>query len=103
MGKTADKLQGMVRRTVALDVVTAAPGSPAGRPLNGVAAALNVADGDTFNAHKILNHFDKLQKIAAGQTVFPITVEIDPSNRCNHRCQWCVSLLSHMSQRLALE
>src|SRR5690349_12276911 len=33
--------------------------------------------GDPFNPHKILNHFDRLQRLVKGELVFPITVEVD--------------------------
>ncbi|HEX2971928.1 MAG TPA: radical SAM protein [Tepidisphaeraceae bacterium] len=61
------------------------------------------ASGDPFSQYKILNHFDRLQAVARGEQVFPITVEIDPTNRCNHRCQWCVSMESHTGEMLDLE
>ena len=35
--------------------------------------------------------------------VYPITVEIDPTNLCNHRCQWCVSMEAHTGEKLGLE
>jgi MoaA/NifB/PqqE/SkfB family radical SAM enzyme len=57
-------------------------------------------DGDPFSPHKILNHFDRVQAVASGQTAAPITVEIDPSNRCNHRCAWCVSMEAHTGELL---
>lgn len=56
--------------------------------------------GDPFNPHKILNHFDRLQRLVQGDLVFPITVEIDPTNVCNHRCPWCVSMESHTGESL---
>ena len=85
--------------------------SPPGSRGNGAAAALDGQPlqrkrsfpGDPFSPHKILNHVEKLQQIAQGQTVFPITVEIDPSNKCNHRCDWCVSIESHTGEKLDLD
>jgi len=43
-----------------------------------------------FNTYKALCHIDRLEKIAKGEIVAPVTVEIDPSNRCNHNCKWCM-------------
>jgi radical SAM protein with 4Fe4S-binding SPASM domain len=59
--------------------------------------------GDPFNPHKVLNHFDRLQKLVRGEIVSPITVEIDPTNLCNHRCAWCVSIEAHTGEKLGLE
>lgn len=108
MGKTTIRPETPPARTVALDIlghVSAAP--PVARAGSGPEprsrqSALRMADPDAspFNPYKILNHFDKLKKIAAGQNVFPVTVEIDPSNRCNHRCQWCVSAESHTGEKM---
>jgi radical SAM protein with 4Fe4S-binding SPASM domain len=58
--------------------------------------------GDPFNPHKILNHFDRLKRLVDGEIVSPITVEIDPTNVCNHRCRWCVSLEAHTGELLEL-
>jgi len=62
-----------------------------------------LAEGDPFSPHKILNHFDRLTRLAQGRLVYPVTVEIDPTNLCNHRCQWCVSAESHTGQSLGLD
>ena len=69
-------------------------------PASPEAAALA---GDPFSPHKILAHFDRLRKLVEGGTVFPITVEIDPTNRCNHACQWCVSSEAHNADRIPLD
>jgi len=62
-----------------------------------------VDEGEPFSSHKILNHFERVQALVAGEPVFPVTVEIDPSNKCNHRCQWCVSAQSHTGEQLEYE
>jgi radical SAM protein with 4Fe4S-binding SPASM domain len=62
-----------------------------------------VDEGEPFSPHKILNHFERVQALVAGESVFPVTVEIDPSNKCNHRCQWCVSAQSHTGEQLEYE
>ena len=43
-----------------------------------------------FNPHKIWHHVDRLQALAAGKDVAPVTVEVDPVAYCNHHCFWCV-------------
>ena len=43
-----------------------------------------------LSPHKYLLHADKLKVLAEGGDVFPVTVEIDPVDYCNHRCRWCV-------------
>lgn len=60
-------------------------------------------EGEPFSPHKILNHFERLRALAAGELAFPVTVEIDPSNKCNHRCEWCVSAESHTGEQLDCE
>jgi len=43
-----------------------------------------------MNPLKLVAHFDKLAALARGDDVFPVTVEMDPVDYCNHRCWWCV-------------
>ena len=43
-----------------------------------------------FNPLKIWHHADRLQALAAGKDVAPVTVEVDPVAFCNHYCFWCV-------------
>ena len=38
---------------------------------------------------KILWHYDGLYKWLNNEMVYPITIEIDPSNACNENCIWC--------------
>ncbi len=59
--------------------------------------------GDPFSPFKILNHLDVLQAVARGEVAPPVTVEIDPTNVCNHRCQWCVSTMSHNGEEFTFE
>lgn len=42
-----------------------------------------------FTPMKLLRHSDKVQRMLAGEVVYPIGVEIDLENRCNHHCSWC--------------
>lgn len=60
-------------------------------------------EGEPFHPMKILNHYDRLEAIARGENPYPVTVEIDPSNTCNHHCDWCVSELSHTGEYLPIE
>lgn len=38
---------------------------------------------------KLLRHSDKVSAMLAGEVVYPISVEMDLSNVCNHNCPWC--------------
>ncbi len=62
-----------------------------------------IPPGDPFSPHKVLLHFDRLRAIARGEHAWPVTVEIDPTNVCNHRCGWCVSAQSHTGEQLTPE
>lgn len=86
------------RRPVHLRVIPEEPESP---QLPAMLAA--PADGDPFSPYKILNHFDRLSALVRGELVYPITVEIDPTNVCNHRCAWCVSIEAHNEQHISIE
>ena len=77
--------------------------SPLAVPRPQRSAVEEMLEGEPFSSHKILNHFDRIKAVAAGESVSPITVEIDPSNLCNHTCQWCVSSLSHNGDMLSFE
>src|SRR5437763_1554464 len=85
-------------RGLALPVLDLAPAAAA--IASPALAAPAESIGDPFSPHKILAHFDRLQRVAAGEFVYPITVEIDPTNVCNHRCQWCVSMEAHTGEIL---
>jgi sulfatase maturation enzyme AslB (radical SAM superfamily) len=43
-----------------------------------------------FQGLKILRHYDKLEAIAHGEMPYPIDWHIFPSNKCNHKCVWCM-------------
>ncbi len=45
---------------------------------------------DAFSALKVLQHLDRIQRMKKGEIVPPVTVELDPTNICNHRCIWCL-------------
>jgi radical SAM protein with 4Fe4S-binding SPASM domain len=42
-----------------------------------------------FTPFKLLRHSDRVEKMLAGETVYPVSVEIDLANVCNHKCPWC--------------
>lgn len=42
-----------------------------------------------FTPFKLLHHGDRVRSMLAGLTVFPVSVEMDLSNVCNHGCPWC--------------
>jgi radical SAM protein with 4Fe4S-binding SPASM domain len=43
-----------------------------------------------FSSDKILKHLDRVQEWLAGGNPAPVTVELDMTNLCNHRCPQCV-------------
>jgi len=42
-----------------------------------------------FNSMKVLTWREHLEGIAKQNFLPPVTVDIDPSNRCNYDCEWC--------------
>ncbi|MBU1201758.1 MAG: hypothetical protein KJ583_07770 [Nanoarchaeota archaeon] len=63
-----------------------------------------MAFGDSFedvelSPYKWATHMDKLEAIARGEDVFPVTVELDLVSYCNHNCGWCVDP-KHMGHSL---
>ena len=60
-----------------------------------------------FSSDKILKHLDRVSAWFKGQNPPPITVELDMTNICNHRCPECVvnyfrvADKNHLSGRLA--
>ncbi len=58
-----------------------------------------ISDSKRFNPQgKILVHYDKVKKYFKNGNVDPITLEIDPSNACNHSCPFCISGHIHLSK-----
>ncbi len=43
-----------------------------------------------FTPLKIIRHRDILDALVAGDVPSPVTVEIDPTNKCNHKCPGCM-------------
>ncbi len=52
---------------------------------------------------KILCHLDKVKKYFDNKNPDPITLEIDPSNACNHSCPFCISGHLHLSKYKSTE
>lgn len=45
---------------------------------------------DNFDfSKKIFYHPERVAELKAGKRPFPVTIEIDLTNRCNHRCSFC--------------
>ncbi len=42
-----------------------------------------------FSSDKILKHLDRVNAWLKGENPYPITVEMDVTNICNHRCPEC--------------
>ncbi len=51
---------------------------------------------------KILCHLEKLNDWTNGKTINPITVELHPSNTCNHECEYCFADLQKDGAMLTL-
>jgi len=43
-----------------------------------------------FTPLKIIRHKELLESFSQGHLVPPVTVELDPTNACNHSCIWCM-------------
>ncbi|MFQ5811308.1 MAG: hypothetical protein ACE5JM_16950, partial [Armatimonadota bacterium] len=44
-----------------------------------------------FDPLKVLRQPERIAAVARGETAPPVTVEIDPTNACNHDCIWCIT------------
>ena len=52
---------------------------------------------DIFDfSKKLFFHPEQIVKYKEGGRPFPITMEIDLTNNCNHKCTWCYDLDKHM-------
>jgi radical SAM protein with 4Fe4S-binding SPASM domain len=47
---------------------------------------------------KVLYHLDTILDYFDGKNIDPITMEIDPSNACNHSCPFCISGHIHLKK-----
>lgn len=43
-----------------------------------------------FSSMKIFCHADKIARYQSNESPFPVSVDLSPSNFCNHKCIWCV-------------
>jgi hypothetical protein len=43
-----------------------------------------------MSPYKFIAHIDRLKALSEGRDIFPVTVEIDLVDYCNHSCGWCV-------------
>ncbi|MDP8225249.1 MAG: radical SAM protein [Candidatus Lernaella stagnicola] len=43
-----------------------------------------------FSEFKVINHLGRVRAVLRGEFPPPITLEIDPTNACNHSCVWCI-------------
>jgi len=48
-----------------------------------------------FNSLKVLAHYQNLLGIRDRKLLPPVSVDIDPSNRCNLNCIWCIQSHAH--------
>ena len=48
--------------------------------------------------HKILCHLNKVERYFKKENPYPITIEVDPSNTCNHSCPFCISGHLHLKK-----
>lgn len=46
-------------------------------------------DTTPFTPLKLLRHGDRVEAMLRGETVYPISVEVDLSLTCSHDCLWC--------------
>ena len=57
--------------------------------------------------HKLLFHTDKITRWLKGENIYPILVEFDLSNACNHNCNFCNFKYTHngkiLDKNIALE
>lgn len=59
-------------------------------------------DVKQFSSDKILKHLDRVNDWMQGKNPPPITVELDMTNSCNHRCPECVAGYFQRSSRDSL-
>ncbi len=52
--------------------------------------SISSKDVKQFSSDKILKHLDRVQAWLEGKNPYPVTVELDLTNLCNHDCPQCV-------------
>ncbi len=43
-----------------------------------------------FTSYKLLNSFDKVERVVSNRQIIPTSFGIGISNQCNHNCIWCI-------------
>ena len=56
-----------------------------------------------FSEFKLHNCYDRVEAVMTGEPTPPVTMEIDPTNRCNHRCIWCIEAKPRAESNGSLE
>ena len=49
-------------------------------------------------SQKLFCHPEQIVEYKRGNRPFPITMEVDLTNNCNHKCEWCYDLDKHKQQ-----
>lgn len=62
-----------------------------------------MAENTIFKGDKILKHLDRIGDWLKGKNPFAVTVELDVTNVCNHRCPGCCGFAVPNSDSLDLE
>lgn len=52
-----------------------------------------------FNPLRLLEQGEQIGAYVRGEDPFPTSVEIDPSNACNHNCSFCIYASKHSKER----
>jgi radical SAM protein with 4Fe4S-binding SPASM domain len=56
---------------------------------NGFNWQQEMSDDLRIDSHKLMLHPERVARWLAGETIYPIYMEISPSGACNHRCTFC--------------
>ncbi len=49
----------------------------------------DITDEKYITSDKIFHHFDRVASWQRGENVYPVTIEIHPTNKCNNKCEYC--------------
>lgn len=56
-----------------------------------------------LNQSKLFWHWDRLCSFLKYKRTFPIQVELNPTNRCNMNCDWCITKYAHKKEDINIE
>ena len=56
-----------------------------------------------LNQAKIFWHWDRLCSFLKHKRTFPIQVELNPTNRCNMNCDYCITKYAHKKEDIKIE